>query len=102
MNDRNVVVICLDTVRQDYFEQHATELPSRADVRYSNCRAPSSWTVPSHASFLTGTLPHEHGAHAYNTTFERISEEETFLGDLDHRTLCVSANPYVSSAFGAD
>lgn len=99
-DERNIVVICLDTVREDYFNRHAEQLVSRADRVVSQCRAPSSWTVPSHASFFTGELPHNHDAHAYNTTFEHIKSENTFLDDLDHRTIGVSANPYASSSFG--
>ena len=29
---------------------------------FENAIAPSSWTLPSHASIMTGLLPHQHGA----------------------------------------
>ena len=32
-------------------------------VVFSNCVAPASWTVPSHASFFTGMYPSEHQVH---------------------------------------
>ncbi|NHN46537.1 sulfatase-like hydrolase/transferase [Halostella sp. JP-L12] len=101
MNNRNIIVICLDTVRKDYFDEHADRLVSKSDIIFSQCRAPSSWTVPSHASFFTGQLPHEHGCHAYDTSFQNLSTEDTFLSSLKHRTIGVSANPYFSSSFGA-
>jgi hypothetical protein len=99
----SVVLVCLDSVRRDVFERHAARLGRRADVRYTQCRAASSWSVPSHASMLTGTLPSEHGLHAYNFDFRSLSRDETFLSGLpDHRTLGASANVYASSAFGFD
>ncbi|MFB6129209.1 MAG: sulfatase-like hydrolase/transferase [Salinigranum sp.] len=100
---RNVVLVCLDTVRKDYFDRFAPRLRDRADVTYEQCRAASSWSVPSHASMFTGKLPSEHGVHAYNRDFSGLDPGDTFLGRLDgYRTLGVSANVWASSAFGFD
>lgn len=100
---RNVVLLCLDTVRKDYFDQYAPRLQRLTDVSFTQCRAASAWSTPSHASMLTGELPHEHGVHTHALDFERLAEEETLLGDLDsHRSFGVSANVYAGSAFGFD
>ena len=100
---RNVVLICLDTVRQDYFAEYATRLGSRADVVFSECRAASSWSAPSHASMFTGTLPERHGVHTYNRDFSGLSRADTFLGDLpDHHAVGTSANVWAGSSFGFD
>ena len=100
---RNVVVICLDTVRKDYFDRYAPRLQNRADVVYDQCRAVSSWSVPSHASMFTGKLPSDHGIHTANRDFSGLSRDQTFMGKLDdYRTLGVSANVWASSAFGFD
>ena len=100
---RNVVVICLDTVRKDYFDRYAPRLQDRADVVYDQCRAVSSWSVPSHGSMFTGALPSDHGIHAVNRDFSGLSRDRTFMGELDgYRTLGVSANVWASSAFGFD
>lgn len=100
---RNVVLICLDSVRKDYFDRYAKRLASAADVSFEQCRAASSWSVPSHASMLTGTLPHQHGVHTHNLDFSTISTGETFLDLLtDYKTLGVSANGFASSDFGFD
>lgn len=100
---RNVVLICLDSVRKDYFDRYTKRLASAADVSFEQCRAASSWSVPSHASMLTGTLPHQHGVHTHNLDFSTISTGETFLDLLtDYRTLGVSANGFASSDFGFD
>ncbi|WP_435159099.1 alkaline phosphatase family protein [Haladaptatus sp. DFWS20] len=60
---RNVLLVCLDTVRADVFGEHANCLHRMADVSFTQCRAASSWTIPSHASMFTGQLPSVHGVH---------------------------------------
>lgn len=100
---RNVVLLCLDTVRKDYFDEHAPRLRDRADLDFSQCRAASSWSVPSHASMLTGELPHQHGIHTHNRDFSGLTREDIFLTDLpDHRALGASANVWAGSSFGFD
>ena len=64
---RNVVLVCLDTVRKDYFDEYATRLQKLCDVSFEQCRAASSCSVRSHASFMTGELPYRHGIDSYNS-----------------------------------
>lgn len=98
---RSVVLICLDTVRKDYFDKFATRIPQRADVSFEECRTASSWSVPSHASMMTGEQPHQHGVHDYHRGYDEVTAEDTFLSRLpDHKSLGASANVYASSAFG--
>jgi arylsulfatase A-like enzyme len=100
---RNLVLICLDTVRKDFFDDHASRLQERADIAYEQCRAASSWSAPSHASIFTGELPSAHGVHAHNRNFSGLSRADTFLGRLpDHRAIGASANVWASSSFGFD
>jgi hypothetical protein len=73
-----------------------------ADTVFTECRAASGWSTPSHASMLTGRLPHDHGVHAHGTDFAALDRADTLLGDLPHRALGVSANVYAGSAFGFD
>ncbi len=99
----NVVLLCLDSVRKDYFDEYAPRLRRRADLDFAQCRAASGWSVPSHASMMTGELPHRHGIHVYDREFDGLSRDDTFLGSLpDHRALGASANVYASEAFGFD
>lgn len=65
-----VILIILDVVRADrlsiYGNTGATknlENFSRHALVFENCVAPSSWTLPSHASLFTGLYPTEHGSH---------------------------------------
>jgi arylsulfatase A-like enzyme len=100
---RNVVLLCLDTVRADAFADDAPRLHAMADTVFTECRAASGWSTPSHASMLAGRLPHEHGVHAHGTDFAALDRADTLFGDLPtHRALGVSANVYAGSAFGFD
>lgn len=100
---RNVVLIVLDTVRQDYFAEHAERLQSMSDVTFTQCRAASSCSVPSHASILTGELPHRHGIHSTAVDYSKLREEDTFFKHLsDHRTIGVSTNTFAGKPFGFD
>lgn len=100
---RNVVLVCLDSVRADSFEEIASRLRARADTTYRQCRAASGWSLPSHASTFTGELPHVHGVHTHARDFTRIDPETCFLGRLpDHARVGVSANVYASRYCGFD
>jgi arylsulfatase A-like enzyme len=69
----NIVLISLDTVRADRFSAYGYSRPTtpnfdalaREGMLFENAVAPSSWTLPSHASVFTGLLPHQHGANVY-------------------------------------
>lgn len=83
----------LDTVRKDYFDDYAPRLRRKADMDIQRCYTASNWTVPSHASLLTGTLPHEHGIHACTPIFSKIDDDDTFLSDLpEYETIAVNSN----------
>ncbi len=95
---RNVVLICIDTVRKDYFDNYMPRLQKLADQQFDQARAPSIWSAPSHASIFTGELPHQHGVHAGSPSFDTVRINDTFLNELDgYRTIGVSANPFADS-----
>ena len=68
----NVVLMVLDTVRADHTSLHGYERPTTPNlarwaargVRFDQARSPAPWTLPSHASMLTGCWPHELSAAA--------------------------------------
>lgn len=104
---RNVVLVVLDTVRKDVFDERAPRLRATSGASFEQCRTASSWSVPSHTSMFTGTLPHEHGIHAERFdagfTFRDLRRASTFLADLpDHRTVGLSANAYINTLFEFD
>lgn len=100
---RNVALLVLDSVRKDSFDAHAPRLQALADVSLDWCYAASSWSAPSHASIITGDLPHEHGVHAHQKDFAGLTRADTFLADLpDHRLVGASTNVYAGSPFHFD
>lgn len=97
--NRNVLFVCLDTVRADLFEETASAIPEMADVAVAGARAPSSCTVPSHASLVSGRLPSDHGVYSFDADMRHLDTAETLFDSLsDYRTVGVSANPYAGSA----
>lgn len=100
---RNVLVVCLDSVRKDYFDEYAVRLQDRAAVSFDGMRAASSWSSPSHASMMTGALPSEHHVHAEHNDFSELDPTDTVAGDLtQHHSIGVSANVFASSKYGFD
>jgi arylsulfatase A-like enzyme len=71
MRKPNIVLIVLDTLREDH-AQGLDRLLDYGFVKYQNAIAPAPWTLPSHVSMLTGLYPSEHGIHE---TKERRGEE---------------------------
>jgi arylsulfatase A-like enzyme len=113
----DVFVLVLDTVRADHLSTTATcanTTPKLAQflsehpeaVQYDLAFAPASWTVPSHASLLTGTMPSRHGARSrkgesfsYSATRTlELSADRTLaelLSGVGYCTSAVVANAYL-------
>ena len=96
----NIVVLCLDSVRKDYFDEYAQQVQNLASISLDEMRSASSWSTPSHASMVTGLLPSEHGFHRHNNDFADLKPADTFLSDLPHRTTGISANVFVGPEYG--
>jgi len=108
---RNVVIIVVDTLRQDY-SQALEKLLTFGFVKYNRTISQSSWTLPSHVSMFTGQLPSKHQVHeslgVYARRLMKISQaalntEDNLLSNLKRRgytTYCASANPFISPQFG--
>jgi len=104
----DVLVIVLDTVRSDHLSAYGyarrttpeLERIAAEGVRFDACFSTSSWTLPSHASMLTGRLTWEHGAalDALDGLFPVLGEELLAQG---WRTGAFSANLcYFQRRFG--
>lgn len=100
----NIVLIVLDTQRADRMGCYGYERETsprmdafaREATLYERCISPAIWTVPSHASMLTGLYPSEHGAtwdHMWlDDRFPTITER---LGEAGYQTFGLSNNLYV-------
>jgi arylsulfatase A-like enzyme len=70
-----VILITFDTLRADHLGCYGYARPTSPNLDafsktadlYSRAAASSPWTVPTHASLLTGKFPFEHGAHTFET-----------------------------------
>jgi len=100
----NVLLIVLDTVRRDHLSTYGyprTTTPhlsrlAAAGARYDDVLAPAPWTVPSHATLMTGLPPAVHGAHHEHPV---LGPDVTTLAErfaaAGWRTGGFSANPFV-------
>lgn len=94
----NVILISIDTLRRDALDAHEPgALPlSNLDrfaaecVRYENGLSVASWTLPSHASLLTGVYPDVHGA-----TDRRV----TLASEVGTLSEALAARGYETAAF---
>jgi len=65
----NVLIIVVDTLRADHLASYGysrvtspnLDSMAREGILFENAISPSSWTLPSHASLLTGRYPFDHG-----------------------------------------
>ena len=102
----NVLLIIVDTLAADHLSTYGyprltspkfTALANQGVV-FENAVAPSSWTLPSHASMLTGRYASEHHAGQndwrLDSRFPTVAEAFSKQG---YRTAAFSANPYFFS-----
>jgi arylsulfatase A-like enzyme len=106
----NVLLIVVDTLRADHLSTygyarptspHLTQLAAQGTL-FENAIAPSSWTLPSHASLLTGLYPQEHhvesGGALLGWDYPVLGNEFRTRG---YRTAAFSANtPFFSRRRG--
>lgn len=107
-----IFVWMVDTLRADkvrvYNPKTRVETPNydafaAEATRFAWAHVPGTWSLPSHASILTGVYPTTHKAVAHEA---RLSREVPFLAELlkkgGYRTALFSSNGYVSGKWGFD
>ncbi len=106
----DVLIVVMDCLRADTFERALADprqLPFLRTLKqevlsFPGAVAPSSWTIPSHASLFTGLYPWDHGAH--NKSGAILTQTpETLAGCLarsGYATACFTANGYIQPATG--
>jgi arylsulfatase A-like enzyme len=105
-NAPDVLVIVVDTLRADHLSTygysrptspHLTQLAAQGTL-FEDAIAPSSWTLPVHASLLTGLYP---DAHHVDNDGALLGWDYTVLGDdfkaRGYRTAAFSANTLLFS-----
>jgi arylsulfatase A-like enzyme len=107
-----IFVWMVDTLRADkvriYNPKTRVETPNydafaRDATRFAWAHVPGTWSLPSHASILTGVYPTVHKATAHEA---RLSPKVPFVAELvkkaGYRTGLFSSNGYVSGKWGFD
>jgi arylsulfatase A-like enzyme len=86
----NVILITLDSLTASHLgsygytretSPHIDAFASQATL-YRRAYSTASWTLPSHASIMTGKFPFEHGAHTFKLKGKNLREyplDESFL-----------------------
>jgi len=107
----NVVLVSLDTLRADhvgaYGAAHPTPTLDRLARRGLLCRdasAPAPYTLPSHATLLTGQQPSVHGvvAHDRRLSPARSTSLAEVLAGAGYATRAFTSGGFVSAEFGLD
>ncbi len=100
----NILVVVADTLRADHLSIYGYARPTSPNldkfaqqgVLFERAFSTTSWTLPSHASLLTGRYSYEHGATGdkYDGRFPTIGEA---LQNRGYRTAAFSANTFFFS-----
>ncbi|MGD8869215.1 MAG: sulfatase [Gemmatimonadales bacterium] len=110
MNRPNIVLIVLDSVRQDHLSCYGYGRPTTPNIdriaedgiRYTRASAASCWTLPSHASLFTGLYPSQHRADLDAQQLE--SRHETIasrLKSVGYRAGSISCNSFITEHLAA-
>jgi arylsulfatase A-like enzyme len=94
----NFILITVDTLRADHLPCYGHPFPTgprlcdlaAKSVLFARAISQSSWTLPGHASILTGVYPHLHGAEQWQTP---INSRYPLLSEI------LSRHNYVTAAF---
>lgn len=104
----DILIVVLDCVRAESLGPWGLKGANPPNLRrliergtvFERCLAPSSWSMPSHASLFTGMSPWNHGA--YGGADRRLAGRTVFeeLTGLGYHTLSLSANPFIAPKTG--
>jgi len=101
---KNVLLVSVDTLRWDRFQKETmpglSELFAKGQV-FERAYSPTPWTLPAHASMLSGQYPAKHGVRKSD---ERLSRDVTTLAEVlmaeGYYTWAVTEGNFVSGRYG--
>lgn len=109
MNQQNVLLIVLDTVRASSTALDSREITPtiqeemRRGATFQRAIAPTPWSLSSHASMWTGKYASEHGTTLDNQYLQENQETlAELLSESGYRTGIFTPNLFTSAAFGMD
>lgn len=102
----NIILIVLDTLREDYATPISNVLSRYGFIRYTNTISSAPWTVPAHASIFTGLYPCFHKAHetrnkkGFEIRIKYGTVISSILRNMGYTTYLITANPYIRPSLG--
>jgi arylsulfatase A-like enzyme len=105
----DVLFLVMDTVRAEstsaygYGRKTTPNLDQLASegILFEEATAPGTWSLPAHAALFTGNFPSYNNAHEETRYLdEKLPTVAETFAKAGYDTLCFSANPHVSDAFG--
>jgi arylsulfatase A-like enzyme len=109
----DVVVVSIDTLRADHIGSYGYGRPTSPNIDalaetgtvFEHATSTSTWTLPSHASLLTGLYPDEHGVNSYRD-LRRIPDDVPTLAaafrESGYATGGFAGGRWVTPRFGFD
>ena len=106
---RVLILFDIDTLRRDHVSTYGYRLPTTPHIdRFfsdgliaENCVSNAEWTLPSHATLFTSTLPNRHGTGDVNQSLpDSLPTLAESLAEAGYRTLAVTNGGYVDPVFG--
>jgi choline-sulfatase len=106
---QSVVLISIDALRADHLSAYGYQRETSPTLQvlakqgavFESAFSPTTWTLPGHASMLTGLTPFRHGA---SEDGRRIRDDVPLLAELmkglGYHTAAVINSPYMVQAFG--
>ena len=107
----HLLLISIDTLSRDALRAFAPEaelLPAfdrlaSNSVRFEQAISPASWTLPAHASLLTGLYPHRHGAvHRRSLLAAEVPTLAEQLAGAGYATAAFTDGGFVDAKYGLD
>jgi arylsulfatase A-like enzyme len=108
---RGAVLISIDTLRADHLGLYGESLPTspridafaREGVVFETVRSTAPWTLPAHASMLTGLYPSRHGARtASHSLADDVPTLAEILSARGFATAAVVNGGFLNPRFGLD
>ena len=105
----HLLLISIDTLSRDALRAFAPEaelLPAfdrlaAESVRFDQAISPASWTLPAHASLLTGLYPHRHGAvHRRSLLAPAVPTLAQELAGAGYTTAAFTDGGFVDAKYG--
>jgi arylsulfatase A-like enzyme len=108
---RHVVLISVDTLRADHLGAYGYDRPTSPSLdrvagsgaQFLDASTTSPWTLPSHASLLTGLYPSHHGVKDHvNRLSDSVPTLASILVEHGYQTMAVINSHNLSRRYGLD